>query len=203
MPPFGQFTTKAKEAIRKAHELAIERGQNHVNPLHLLAALILQDESMVASILDRLDVDTILLTDSLLESIESGETTRSTTPSYQIFLTPELAQIIEGSTKAAHSLSDEFVSTEHLFLAALEIPGPAKELLTRFKLDKDNILKIIEELRASKTHTEKEPKKLKSILKYTRSLTKLASENKLDPVIGRDIEISRIIQILSRRTRSE
>ena len=201
-PPFGQFTTKAKEAIRKAHELAIERGQNHVNPLHLLAALILQDESMVASILDRLDVDTILLTDSLLESIESGETTRSTTPSYQIFLTPELAQIIEGSTKAAHSLSDEFVSTEHLFLAALEIPGPAKELLTRFKLDKDNILKIIEELRASKTHTEKEPKKLKSILKYTRSLTKLASENKLDPVIGRDIEISRIIQILSRRTKN-
>ena len=66
MPPFNQFTTKAKEAVRKAHELAIERGQNHVNPLHLLSALILQEESMVSSILDKLEVDIILLTDSLL-----------------------------------------------------------------------------------------------------------------------------------------
>ncbi len=73
MPPLTQFTTKAKEAIRRAHELAIERGQNHVNPMHLLAALILQEESMVASILDKLEVDTILLTDSLLEAIESPE----------------------------------------------------------------------------------------------------------------------------------
>ena len=67
MPPFGNFTTKAKETIRKAHELAIERGQNHVNPLHLLAALILQDESMIASILDKLEVDSVLLTDSLFK----------------------------------------------------------------------------------------------------------------------------------------
>jgi len=66
MPPFNHFTTKAREAIRKAHELAIERGQNHVNPLHLLAALILQEESMVASILDKLEIDNILLTDALL-----------------------------------------------------------------------------------------------------------------------------------------
>ena len=67
MTPFNHFTTKAKEVIRKAHELVIERGQNHVNPVHLLTALILQEESMVVSILDRMEVDTILLTDSLLE----------------------------------------------------------------------------------------------------------------------------------------
>ena len=72
MTPFNQFTTKAKEVIRRAHELVIERGQNHVGPLHLLTSLILQEESMVASILDRLEVDTILLTDSLLEAMESG-----------------------------------------------------------------------------------------------------------------------------------
>ncbi|MEK9184617.1 MAG: Clp protease N-terminal domain-containing protein, partial [Patescibacteria group bacterium] len=71
MPPFSHFTTKAKEAVRKAHELAIERGQNHVNPIHLLTALILQEESMVASILDRLEVDIMLLTDSLLESLDA------------------------------------------------------------------------------------------------------------------------------------
>ena len=69
MPPFHHFTTKAKEAIRRAHELAIERGQNHVNPLHLLAALMLQEESIVISILEKLEVDTVLLTDSILETI--------------------------------------------------------------------------------------------------------------------------------------
>ncbi len=73
MPPFNHFTTKAKEAIRKAHELAIERGQNHVNPLHLLTALILQEESVVTSVLDKLEVDTLLLTDSLIEAIEGVE----------------------------------------------------------------------------------------------------------------------------------
>src|SRR3989338_8407172 len=110
MPPFNHFTTKEKEAIRKAHELAIERGQNHVNPLHLLAALILQDESMVASILDRLEVDTILLSYSILEAIESPEGTTTISPSYQIYITPELAQTIEASAKIASSLNDEFVS---------------------------------------------------------------------------------------------
>ena len=85
MLPFNHFTTKAKEAIRRAHELAIERGQNHVNPMHLLASLILQEESIVTSILEKLEVDTMLLTDSILESIEGAEGGSSTlSPSYQI-----------------------------------------------------------------------------------------------------------------------
>ena len=102
MPPFNNFTTKAKEAIRKAHELAIERGQNHVNPLHLLAALILQEESIIASILDKLEVDTILLTDSILEAIETTEGATTLAPSYQIYITPELAQTIEAKIGRAH-----------------------------------------------------------------------------------------------------
>jgi len=202
MPPFNHFTTKAKEAIRKAHELAIERGQNHVNPLHLLAALILQEESMVASILDKMDIDTILLTDSILESIEGPEGSSTLSPSYQIYLTPELAQAIENSTKIATSMSDEFVSTEHLFISIIEAPGAARELLARFKIDKPGVLKILEELKHSTTTDVHQPKKMKSIAKYTRSLTKMAKENKLDPVIGRDNEISRIIQILSRRKKN-
>ena len=89
MPPLNKFTTKAKDAIKKAHELAIERGVNHVSSLHLLAALLLQDESMVNSILDKLDVDTMLLIDSVLELIELPETHNTMSPSYQIYLTPE------------------------------------------------------------------------------------------------------------------
>ena len=202
MPPFNQFTTKAKEAIRKAHELAIERGQNHVNPLHLLASLILQEESMVASILDKLEVDTILLTDSLLEAIEAPESASTLSPSYQIYLTPELAQIIESSAKIASSLNDEFVSTEHMFVAVTEVPGTAREILSRFRIDKASILKVLEELKSGKITDVQQPKKFKYLQKYTRSLTKMASQNKLDPVIGRDVEISRIVQILSRRKKN-
>ncbi len=202
MPPLNQFTTKAKEAIRRAHELAIERGQNHVNPMHLLAALILQEESMVASILDKLEVDTILLTDSLLEAIEAPEGGATLNPSYQIYLTPDLAQAIEGAVRVAKGLNDEFISTEHLFIAILDITGSAKELLSKFRIDKESVLHVLEELKNSKVTDVHTPKKFKALNKYTRSLTKLAAENKLDPVIGRDDEIIRIIQILSRRTKN-
>ena len=202
MQPFNHFTTKAKEVIRKAHELAIERGQNHVNPMHLLAALLLQEESIVISLLDKMNIDTILLTDSTLDAIESPESSQTISPSYQIYLTPELAHAIESSSKVAQSLGDEFVSTEHLFVAVLDMPGEARELLLKFKIDRQTVLKVIEELRKSSISEPKETKKFKSLSKYTRSLTTLAKANKLDPVIGREDEVSRIIQILSRRTKN-
>ncbi len=202
MQPFNHFTTKAKEVIRKAHELAIERGQNHVNPTHLLAALLLAEESMAVSILDKMDIDTILLSDSVLDLIESPETSQTISPSYQIYLTPELAHAIESSSKVAQSLGDEFVSTEHLFVAVLDIPGEARELLLKFKIDRQTVLKVLEELKKTSPTEPKEMKKFKSLSKYTRSLTQLAKANKLDPVIGRDDEVSRIIQILSRRTKN-
>jgi ATP-dependent Clp protease ATP-binding subunit ClpB len=202
MPPFGQFTTKAKEAIRRAHELAIERGQNHVSPIHLLTALVLQEESIVTSILEHLEIDTILLTDSLIDAIEGTESGQTLSASYQIYLTPELAQIIENSAKVAKEMDDEFVSTEHLFLSALEIPGIAQDMLLKFKLSKPQILQVIDDIKSKKSEVTSAPKKFKSLSKYTRSLTKLAKDNKLDPVIGREEEISRIIQILSRRTKN-
>src|SRR3989338_2545869 len=191
MTPFNHFTTKAKEVIRKAHELVIERGQNHVGPLHLLAALILQEESMVASILDKMTIDTILLTDSLFEAMEDISSSNTMTPSYQIFLTPELAHIIEHSSKVASGMNDEFVSTEHLFIACLDVPSPAKDILSKFKIEKEKILFLIQEIKQGRVPETKTSQKNKTIIKYTRSLTKLARENKLDPVIGRDEEISR------------
>lgn len=202
MPPPNQFTTKAKEAIRKAHELAIERGQNHVSPIHLLTALVLQEESVVISILEKLGVDTILLSDSLIEAMEGSEAGQTLSASYQVYLTPELAQVLETSNKQITIFNDEFVSTEHLFLALLEVMSPARDLLQRFKIDKDAVISIIEEIRNTKTVETDTPKKFKALTKYTRSLTKLAHANKLDPVIGRDDEIGRIIQILSRRTKN-
>ncbi len=202
MPPFNHFTTKAKEAIRRAHELAIERGQNHVNPLHLLSSLIIQEESMVTAILERLEVDTILLSESIAESLEGANQGATLSQSYQIYLTPELAQTLENSAKVAQTLGDEFISTEHLLISLLEMPSSAHDLLGKFKITKDGVLRVIEELRASKEDAPAPAKKPRALLKFTRSLTKLALENKLDPVIGRDSEINRIIQILSRRTKN-
>ncbi|HPS21308.1 MAG TPA: AAA family ATPase [Candidatus Paceibacterota bacterium] len=202
MPPLNKFTTKAKEAIKKAHELAIERGQDHVSSMHLLVALLVQEESMVNSILDRLEVDTMLLADSSLEAIELPESKSTLSPAYQIYLTADLAQVIEHSVKVAEFLKDNFVSTEHLFISMLEVQGEAKELLARFKINKELVLKILEQLRSQDITGNEEPKKFRLLLKYTRNLTKLAKEDKLDPVIGRDSEIMRIMQILSRRTKN-
>ncbi len=202
MQPFNHFTTKAKDVIRKAHELAIERGQNHVSPMHLLAALLLADESMPVSILDKMDIDTILLSDSVIDAIEAPEAGQTVSPSYQIYLTPELAHTIESSSKIAQSLGDEFVSTEHLFIAILDVPGEARDILVKFRINKDTVLKVLDELRKTAPVEPKEVKKYKSLSKYTRSLTQLAKANKLDPVIGRETEVSRMIQILSRRTKN-
>src|SRR3989338_2116017 len=203
MPPFQHFTQKAREAIRRAHELAIERGQNHVTPIHLLSALVLQEESMVLSILDKLEVDSVLFTDTLLEMIDTPEGSSVIAPSYQIYLTPELAQALEGSTKAAQQLGDQFVSTEHLFLALFDVSGSSSEVVSRFRIARNDVVSVIEELRSNKiTDAPWREKKFRLLQKYTRNLIKLASEDKLDPVIGRDNEINRIIQILSRRTKN-
>lgn len=203
MQPFHNFTTKAKEAVRRAHEIAVERGQNHVNPLHLLSALVMQEEGMVFSILDKLDVDVILLTDSLLEILDMPEGGQVLSPSYQLYITPELAQILENSGKITASLNDSFVSTEHLFLAIFDTQSPARDILARFNLDKTTVTQVLKELRSSKmTAAEQQPKRFRALAKFTRNLTKSAAENKLDPVIGRDIEINRVIQILSRRTKN-
>ncbi len=202
MPPFHNFTSKAKEAVRKAHELAIERGQNHVSPAHLLAAMMTQDDSPVISLLDRIDVDVILLTDLLLESIEGPDGAQAVSQSYQLYLTPDLAQTLETAGKLAQQLGDGYIGVEHLFLAALDHPGPSIEVLNRAGVDKRKVLGTLKEVRESNVQDAQSPKKFRALLKYTRNLTKLAQENKLDPVIGRDMEIQRVIQILSRRTKN-
>lgn len=202
MPPFTNFTTKAKEAVRRAHELAIERGQNHVSPLHLLAALVLQEESLVFSILDRMEVDTAMIADAVLEHLEAPESATVLSPSYQIYLTPDLAQALEASGKIAARMNDTFVGTEHLFLAVIEHPGPAADVLARFSIGHDAALAILKELKSAKNGQVAEPKRFRALTKYARNLTKLAAENKLDPVIGRDLEINRVIQILARRTKN-
>ena len=202
MPNFHNFTSKAKEAIRKAHELAIERGQNHVGTSHLLTSLALQDESVVIALLDRLDIDIVAFTDLLLESLETPEVQNTISQSYQLYLTPELAKALEFSVTYAEQLGDAYVGVEHLFVAILENPGPAVDVVQRTGLQKARVQEVIKEMRDHNVTDAHSPKKHRTLSKYTRNLTKLAQENKIDPVIGRDAEIQRVIQILSRRTKN-
>jgi ATP-dependent Clp protease ATP-binding subunit ClpB len=202
MPNFHNFTSKAKEAIRKAHELTIERGQNNVSPIHLLTALAMQDESMVISVLEKLDVDIIAFTDLLLDALEGSEMQSSVSQSYQLYLTPELAKALEYSGSLAEQLGDSYVGVEHLFVAVLEHPGPASEILHQVGIQKEKVVNTIKEIRDNRASEVQSPKKFRALTKYTRNLTKLAQDNKLDPVIGRDIEVQRVIQILSRRTKN-
>lgn len=202
MPPFANFTTKAKEAIRRSHEMAIERGQNHVNPLHLLTATLMQDESIVVSLLEKLGIDSIHFSEEVMDLLEEPEATNTMSPSYQIYLTPDLAHIIEHSVKVAERHEDEFVSIEHLFIALLELPGMAADIIKKFKISKDAVENILEEVKKTELSAKGNKSKFRTMEKYTRNLTKLAMEDKLDPVIGRDKEIMRLIQILSRRTKN-
>ncbi len=207
MIPLNHFTTRAKEAIRRAHELAIERGQTNVQPMHLLASLLTQEDSLVVTMLERMGVDFILMTDNAFEAIDSGETSNTLSPAYQLFLTPELASIIESSGKISAQVKDNFVSVEHLFIAFFETMNPGRELIEKFKINQDQCIETLEALKSQKNGgvgaaQTGDSKKAKALTKYTRNLTALAREHKLDPVIGRDVEIGRVIQILSRRTKN-
>ncbi len=203
MPEFEKLTTKAKQALQRSHELAMERGQDHVNVAHLLTALVLQDESPVVSILERMDIDLVQLSEILLDTIETGESASAGSQSQmiQMFIAPDLAQVLERSVEIAKSLKDDFISVEHLFLATLALPHAIRPKLDKMNITYDRVLKMLNEL---KQDTGKpEPKKqFRALSKYSRNLTKLAKDDKLDPVIGRDKEIMRVIEILARRTKN-
>jgi ATP-dependent Clp protease ATP-binding subunit ClpB len=162
----------------------------------------MQDESAVISVLDQLEIDVIAFTDMLLESLEGPEISSTVSQSYQLYLTPELAKALEQSGTIASELGDSYVGVEHLFIAALEHAGPALEVMRRAGISKEQVEKAIQSIREHNVRDVEQPKKYRALSKYTRNLTKMALDNKLDPVIGRDAEVGRVIQILSRRTKN-
>ena len=203
MPPFEKYTAKAKEVIRRSHELALERGVNNVNSYHFLTALVLQDDSPVVAMLERMEVDMTALTDALLDQIETGRGMGETVEkSFQMYLTQDLGHVIDRSWNLAQSMKDEYVSVEHLFLAILETPSPARDLLAQFKITHERALAILEQMKQEHAKGPAPQKQFRILSKYSRNLTKLAADDKLDPVIGRDREIMRVIEILARRTKN-
>ena len=204
MPPFQQFTVKAQEVLKKAHDLAMERSHQQIDVLNLLSALLLQEEGTVEAILEKLGTDISAFIDKLLNLLDSlPRGAMVATPLGQVYLTQDLAKTIEQAHREAAQLKDEFISTEHLFLALLEIPSRAKDALEKEGLNKEAVLRVLAEFRGGQRITDPEPETKYNVLeKYARNLTRLARQEKLDPVIGRDNEIRRVMQVLSRRTKN-
>ncbi|HEY1041339.1 MAG TPA: AAA family ATPase [Candidatus Paceibacterota bacterium] len=206
-PPFNQFTTPAKQAIQKAHELALERGLTDVTALHLLCALLLQDDSLPLALLEKSGASANRISETVIEIVDAqakeDQTEATLDTNVQVFLTQDMALTIERAVKEAKDLNEEFIGTEHLFLAIFDVPSEAQMLLNEFGVTKESVTKTIKEakIEMEKNNTN-EDKAYKLLQKYAINLTQKAKQEKLDPVIGRDAEIMRVIQILSRRTKN-
>ncbi len=205
MMRFEKFTNQAQEAAQRAAEIIQRYGHNQIDTEHILLALIEQPQGAVGKILKNLNVDAENLTQRLDEVLKnSPKASIFGGGAGQIFITPRVKRIIEVANEEATKLNDEFISTEHLFLAIFgERNTPAVRLLQENGLDHQKVLDAITHERGGQRVTDPQAEsRFRTLEKYSRDLTQLAHENKLDPVIGRDGEILRVIQILSRRTKN-
>ncbi|MFA5188332.1 MAG: ATP-dependent chaperone ClpB [Patescibacteria group bacterium] len=199
----NKLTTKSQEALRNAQEIAIDHQNQQVDALHLLASLLTQDESLVNTILKKLEVDPAQLKNQIFQAIEAFPKTKGDISLTQMFLTEDLARVLAGSEKEAKEFKDEYISTEHIFLSMLNTKSKVKILLDSFGIQYDAVLKLLAQLRGSTRITDPEPEsKFQVLEKYAQNLTEMARQEKLDPVIGRDSEIRRVMQVLSRRTKN-
>jgi ATP-dependent Clp protease ATP-binding subunit ClpC len=205
MMRFDRFTERAQEAAQRAAEIIQRYGHNQIDTEHILLALIEQPGGVIPQILEKMNVSP----DALVERLDA--TLRSSPKANifgggagQIFITPRVKRIIDLANEEANRLKDEYISTEHIFLAILtERNTPAARILESAGLTRDRVYDAIQDLRGGQRVTDPQAEtRYRTLEKYSRDLTQLAREGKLDPVIGRDNEILRLIQILSRRTKN-
>jgi len=196
-----KLTIKAQEALRDAQAIAEEHGNQQLEPEHLLLALIRQEDGIVPPILDKLEVDRKRLEQDVEQAVEALPKVSGVG---EIYVSPYLSRVLNASLKEAKEFRDEYVSTEHLLLALLSTDGTkAAEALKRYGIDRDRLLSALMSIRGSHRVTDQNPEdKYQALARYSRDLTELARQGKLDPVIGRDEEIRRVMQILCRRTKN-
>lgn len=198
----NQFTVKAQEAVVEAQSLAFKKRQTTVDPEHLLVALLQQKESIVLPVLEGIGKGKAK---ELLKQVQSLVDAKAHSQGdVQPYLAPPTSRLLEASEKESKSLRDDFVSTEHLFLAYCSIKeGPLAGVFSQLGITKESFLSSLRHVRGSQRVTDQNPEeKYQALEKYTRDLTQSAANGRLDPVIGRDEEIRRVIQVLSRRTKN-
>jgi len=197
-----KFTLKSQQALQHAQQLASERNHQQIDAEHLLAALLADPEGVAVAALKKVGANVQRVkqeTDQALEKIPKVYGGGIT----QLYISQRLNQILEAAFNEAHKLHDEYVSTEHLLLALAEDGGEAGNILRREGATRDNIYHVLKDIRGSQRVTDQSPEeKYQALQRYGRDLTDLARRGKLDPVIGRDEEIRRVLQVLSRRTKN-
>ena len=201
---WDKFTVKAQEAMQRANELASEHGNPELAPLHLLAALVEDKEGIVAPVLEKIGIGPQAVLSDLYKEIEKLPKVSGSSGAQQPSMSSQINHVLERSFKEADIFKDEYVSTEHMLLALTDLKkDPAQQLLARFGASHDAILKALTAVRGSQRITDQNPEgKYQALERYARDLTEQARRGKLDPVIGRDEEIRRVVQVLSRRTKN-
>ncbi len=198
-----RLTFKSQEAIQTAQKLAERKGNQQLDAEHLLWALLDDEDGVASQILKKLGINTKALQKDVEEEIEKFPKVIGATPLGQIYVSPRLKQVFEIAEKNATHLKDEYISVEHFLIALVSVGGACSELLKRYGATADKILTGMREIRGAQRVTDPNPEeKYQALQKYGRDLTELAKKGKLDPVIGRDDEIRRVIQVLSRRTKN-
>ncbi len=198
----SNFTDKAQEALASSQEIVRRMNHNQWDVEHILLALLEQNDGVVPEILRAMNVNADAVRNRVEETLEKAP--KVAYSAGQIYATPRIAALFEGANNEAERLKDEFVGTEHLFIAiARERSGEAVQILKEFGVDQEKIYGALQKIRGSQRVTDSHAEsKYRSLEKYGIDLTQQAREGKLDPVIGRDEEIKRVIQILSRRTKN-
>src|SRR4051794_37121455 len=199
---WDKLTLKSQEAVQKASELAAENGNAELLPIHLLAALLEDKEGIVVPVLRRIGAGPEkLLSDA---NAEIGRLPKVSGESAQPNMSAALQKVMDSAFKQADTFKDEYISAEHLLLALSQLANnPAQRLLKAAGATHDAILQALTQVRGSQKVTDQNPEaKYQALERYARDLTELARKGKLDPVIGRDEEIRRVIQVLSRRTKN-
>jgi ATP-dependent Clp protease ATP-binding subunit ClpB len=199
-----KFTVKAQEAIQRANELASEHGNSELAPVHLLAALVEDREGIVAPVLEKIGIGPQAVLSDVYKEIEKLPKVSGSSGANQPTMSSQVNQLLERSFKEAETFKDEYVSTEHMLLALTDLKrDPAQALLARHGATHEAILKALTAVRGSQRITDQNPEgKYQALERYARDLTEQARRGKLDPVIGRDEEIRRVVQVLSRRTKN-
>lgn len=206
MMSFDRFTERAQEATALAYQIMQRYRHSQMDTEHILMALLEQTNGVIPELLERLNVQVDAVINRLDDVLRTGPqmSLPPTANPMQVYVTPRLMRLVDAAQREAKSLNDEYVSTEHLLLAIVtERDGPAARILNDFNVTRERILQVLPEIRGGQRVTSPSAEsRYRTLEKYSRDLTKLAEEGKLDPVIGRDDEILRVLQVLCRRTKN-
>lgn len=199
---FNKLTTKSQEALQKAQNIAVNNSNQIIEPPHLFSAMLGENESILNSILIKLSADKEQLKNRTEELINALPKV-SGSVAEQLSISRELNSVLEKAFSEASDMKDDYVSVEHLLIALVETKGNVSILLKSFNLTKKSILNILKDVRGSQRVTSQNPEDtFQALERYGKNLNRLAAKGKLDPVIGRDEEIRRVLQVLSRRTKN-